>query len=545
MRAPFCADGNLAGVFTPALAILSVPEVFLAHAFGHAHGQLGRDVHHQSHGGRGQIAAVEADFGKVRAVDDAVFAEVLHLAGEVQTGQVLAFSKRAVFHTLRVGDEGTEAGKIERLLADPYEMLAKVQVAQRPRAVEGVIVDFAHAVDEDYVVQAAAEHKLIAAGALQGRVADEGFQLLAVGEHHVRQLFDCFGQHQRAQAHPFGTVTRHRGICIVMARVKGVVVFEAYHGYAVDFARHDHIHVGSDVGRDQTGIRIKLKVLGGSWLEGHLYEFAYFALAQHGVVPRALERLVPRGKLLIGRVGGQTQIGACALDGGKRETAGGGDDHLRQLCVREGSLAYGSGRVQLYTLQRGAFKRTCANGGHVLYFGTCQRGVGKRARADGGHVLQFGTCQLGIGKRAVADFGHARAQREHGHAAALEHMRRDCAEFDGHVAQSGQICKHACGDDCRIALNHQLFQPCQAVERAFADGGQRVGQGQGFQLRAARERPRADGGHGVEQIHVPEGTVHEGLRADGGEFVVVGDGEVFDGLAALEHAVAQTDHRLL
>ena len=124
-------------------------------------------------------------------------------------------------------------------------------------------------------------------------------------------------------------------------------------------------------------------------------------------------------------------------------------------------------------------------------------------------------------------------------------MRRDCAEFDGHVAQSGQICKHACGDDRRIALNHQLFQSCQAVERAFADGGQRVGQGQGFQLRAARERPRADGGHGVEQIHIPEGTVHEGLRADGGEFVVVGDGEVFDGLAALEHAVAQTDHRLL
>ena len=247
----------------------------------------------------------------------------------MQAGQVLAFGKRTVFHTLRVGDEGTETGEVERLLANPYEMLAKVQVAQRSSTVEGVIVDFAHAVDEDYVVQAAAEHKLIAAGALQGRVADEGLQLLAVGEHHVRQLFDCFGQHQRAQAHPLGTVTRHGGICIVMARVKGVVVFEAYHGYAVDFARHDHIHVGSDVGGDQTGIRIKLKVLGGSWLEGHLYEFAYFALAQHGVVPRALERLVPRGKLLIGRVGGQTQIGARALDGGKRETAGGGDDHLR------------------------------------------------------------------------------------------------------------------------------------------------------------------------------------------------------------------------
>ena len=44
--------------------------------------------------------------------------------------------------------------------------------------------------------------------------------------------------------------------------------------------------------------------------------------------------------VLIGCVGGQTQISARALDGGKRETAGVGDDHLRQLCVREGSLAY-------------------------------------------------------------------------------------------------------------------------------------------------------------------------------------------------------------
>ena len=69
-----------------------------------------------------------------------------------QAGQVLAFGKRTVFHTLRVGDEGTETGEVERLLANPYEMLAKVQVAQRPSAVEGVIVDFAHAVDEDYVV---------------------------------------------------------------------------------------------------------------------------------------------------------------------------------------------------------------------------------------------------------------------------------------------------------------------------------------------------------------------------------------------------------
>ena len=97
--------GNLAAVFAPALAILSVPEVFFTHAFGYAHGQLGRDVHHQSHGGRGQIAAVEADFGKVRAVDDAVFAEVLHLAGEVQAGQVLALGERAVFDALRIGHE--------------------------------------------------------------------------------------------------------------------------------------------------------------------------------------------------------------------------------------------------------------------------------------------------------------------------------------------------------------------------------------------------------------------------------------------------------
>ena len=174
-------------------------------------------------------------------------------------------------------------------------MLAKVQIAQRARAVEGVVADLAHAVDEYHIVQAAAEHKLIAAGALKGRVADEGLQLLAVGEHHARQLFDRFGQHQRAQMHPLGAVGLHRGIGVVVAGIKGVVVCKAHDGHAVDLARHDNVHIGAGVGGDQAGVRIELEVLGRRRFEGHLHEFARFALAQHGVVPRALERLVPRG----------------------------------------------------------------------------------------------------------------------------------------------------------------------------------------------------------------------------------------------------------
>ena len=105
MGAALGADGDLAGVFAPALAVLGVPEVLLAHALGHAHGQLGRNVHHQSHGGHGQIAAVEADLVKIRTVDDAIFAKALHLAGEVQAGQVLALGERAVFDALRIGHE--------------------------------------------------------------------------------------------------------------------------------------------------------------------------------------------------------------------------------------------------------------------------------------------------------------------------------------------------------------------------------------------------------------------------------------------------------
>ena len=90
-------------------------------------------------------------------------------------------------------------------------MFAKIQVAQRASAVEGIVADLAHAVDENHVVQAAAEHELIAAGAFQGRVADEGLQLLAVGKHHVRQLPNGFGQHQRAQANPLDEVCQRIG----------------------------------------------------------------------------------------------------------------------------------------------------------------------------------------------------------------------------------------------------------------------------------------------------------------------------------------------
>ena len=174
-------------------------------------------------------------------------------------------------------------------------MLAKVQIAQRARAVEGVVADLAHAVDENHVVQAAAEHELTAAGAFQGRVADEGLQLLAVGKHHVRQLFDRFGQHQRAQMHPLGAVGLHRGVGVVVAGIKGVVVCKAHDGHAVNLPRYHYVHIGADVGGDQAGVRIELEVLGGSRLEGHLHEFAHFALAQHGVIPRAGKGLVPRG----------------------------------------------------------------------------------------------------------------------------------------------------------------------------------------------------------------------------------------------------------
>ena len=95
--------------------------------------------------------------------------------------------------------------------------------------------------------------------------------------------------------HPLGAVGLHRGIGVVLAGIKGVVILEAHHGHAVDLARNDNVHIGADVGGDQAGLRIELEVLGGRRLEGHLYEFAHFALAQHGIVPRALKRLVPRG----------------------------------------------------------------------------------------------------------------------------------------------------------------------------------------------------------------------------------------------------------
>ena len=136
-----------------------------------------------------------------------------------------------------------------------------------------------------------------------------------------------------------------------MARVEGVVVFEAYHGYAVDFARHRphprrfRCRRRSDRYPDRTR-----KFSAASRLEGHLRELrSPRPRAGWGRTTGAGKRLVPRGHLLVGRVGGQTQLGARALDGGKRETAGGaGMTSLRQLCVREGSLAHVEvGRVQL------------------------------------------------------------------------------------------------------------------------------------------------------------------------------------------------------
>ena len=509
------------------------------------HGQLRRDVHHQPRGRRGQIAAVEADLGKVRAVDDAVLVKHLHLVGEMQAGQALALGKRAVFHALRIGDEGLQPGEAERLLADANEMLAEVQVAQRARAVKGVVVDSAHAVDKDHVVQAPAERELARAGALQRRVADEGFKLLAVAEHHVGQLPNGFRQHQRAQMHPFGAVGFHGGIGVVVAGIEGVVVGKAHHGYAVDFARHHHVHVGSRIGGNQAGLRVEVEILRGGRLEGHLHELRRLALAQDGVIPRAGKGLVPRGHLLVGRVGGQAELHIRALHGGEREAALFRDDQTRQLRVRKGALAHVDVAAQGYALQRRALERTRADDGHVLEIDRAQHRARERARADDGRVLEIGRAQLRACERAFPDFGHAFAQRQRRHPAALKHMRRNRAGFNRHVGQFGQVGEYARGDERRVALDDQLFQPGQPIQRALADLGQGFGQGQRLQLRAARERPRADGGHGIEQIHVLQGAVHEGLRADGRKRIVVRDGEIFDGLAALEHAVAQPDDRLL
>ena len=463
----------------------------------------------------------------------------------MQAGQVLALGKRAVFHALRIGNEGLQPGEAERLLADANEMFAEVQVAQRARAVKGIVVDSAHAVDKDHVVQAPAERELARAGALQRRVADEGFKLLAVAEHHVGQLPNGFRQHQRAQMHPFGAVGFHGGIGVVVAGIEGIVVGKAHHGHAVDFARHHHVHIGSRIGGNQAGLRVEVEILRGGRLEGHLHELRRLALAQDGVIPRAGKGLVPRGHLLVGRIGGQAKLYIRALHGGEREAALFRDDQTRQLRVRKGALAHVDVAAQGYALQRRALERARADDGHVLEIDRVQHRARECARADDGRVLEIGRVQFRARERAFPDFGHALAQRQRRHPAALKHMRRNRAGFNRHVGQFGQVGEYARGDERRVALDDQLFQPGQPIQRALADLGQRFGQGQRLQLRAARERPRADGRHGIEQIHVLQGAVHEGLRADGRKRIVVRNGEIFDGLAALEHAVAQPDDRLL
>ncbi len=114
-------------------------------------------------------------------------------------------------------------------------------------------------------------------------------------------------------------------------------------------------------------------------------------------------------------------------------------------------------------------------------------------------------------------------------------------------ANSGRLANTPAGMSAGSHLMTSFFQPRQPVQRALADLGHGFGQRQRLQLRAARKRPRSDGGHGIETDPRAfcRGAVHERLRADGRKRIVVRNGEIFDGLAALEHAVAQPDDRLL
>ena len=422
-------------------------------------------------------------------------------------------------------------------------MFAEVEVAQRTRAVKGVVVNPEYAVDIDYVVQAAAEHELAAARAFQRCVADEGFQLLAVGKHHVRQGLNGFRKHQRAQMHPLGAVGFHRGIRVILAGIKGVVVRKAHDGHAVDFARHNHVHIRSDVRGNQAGFRIKFKVFGGSRLEGHLHELAHFALAQHGVIPRAGKRFVPCGKLLVCRVGGKAKLRIRIFDSGEREAAGSRNHQLGQLRVRKGSFAHGSIGVQADRFKRRVFKRAFADFHHARQVGGRQCRVRKGIRADFRYIRQVSRRQCRIRKGIRADFGHAGLQRKSGQTASLEHARRNRALGNRHVLQRRQVGEGAFRNDCRIAQDGQLFQSGQTAERIRADFGHGIRNRQLLQLCASGKRPCADGGDGVKQIHILEGAVHECFRADGGKFIVVRNGEVFDGLAVLEYAVAHADDR--
>ena len=146
-------------------------------------------------------------------------------------------------------------------------------------------------------------------------------------------------QHQRAQMHPFGAVGFHGGIGVVVADIEGVVVGEAHHGHAVDFARHHHVYVGSRIGGNQAGLRVEVEILCGGRSKASSRTSSPRPRAGWDHTNGRGEGLVPRGHLLVGRAGGQAELHIRALHGGEREAALFRDDQTRQLRVRKGALA--------------------------------------------------------------------------------------------------------------------------------------------------------------------------------------------------------------
>ena len=415
MGAGFGYNGNFRRLVRPAYAVLCLVQVLFIDACGHAHGQfVGRLEQQTAADHAGQIGRFKADFAQVRAVRSHIFVISVDLRGEVQTGQAFA-AREGEADFRRVGHEAGKVAVVKGIVSDFFQMLSEIQVVQRAGAVEGIAADLAYAVDEDQVVQAAAEHERGAAGGLQRRVAHHGFQLLAIAEQIVAQGFDRFGNDHAAQAYPVGAVGGRFGVGIVPAGFKGVAV-DGRDGHAVDFTRNDHVHVGSGVGGDRAGGRVKFEIRRVRCFERHLHERAGLAHAHERIIPRTVKRRVGLRKLLIRHIGGEAdlRVDRFAVD--------------QERAIRNQRGVAENGQL-LETRQ--PVKRALADGGYGVGNGQFfqLRAVGKGARADGGYgVEQIHDPQSAVHERFRADGGEIVGVgngKDLERLTALEHAVRD------------------------------------------------------------------------------------------------------------------------
>ena len=172
---------------------------------------------------------------------------------------------------------------------------------------------------------------------------------------------------------------------------------------------------------------------------------------------------------------------------------------MRQLRIRKGALAHVDVAAQGYALQRRALERARADDGHVLEIDRVQHRARERARTDDGRVLEIGRAQLRARERAFPRF----RSRPRPAPASVPPLPSNICAGIAPVSTSHRPIRagwriRPAGMSAGSHLMTSFFQPGQPIQRALPDLGQGFGQGQRLQLRAARERPRADGGHGIE-----------------------------------------------